>query len=81
VIRAMRERFGIIVANGQGSMEGKLFRLAHLGYYDYPELAGALSALELVLIGLGHPVELGSGVKAAQSIAVTRLASSTAAKS
>jgi aspartate aminotransferase-like enzyme len=73
IIRAMRDRFGMIVANGQGSMEGKLFRLAHLGYYDYPELVGALAALELVLQGLGHPVELGAGVRAAQQIAAATL--------
>jgi aspartate aminotransferase-like enzyme len=75
IIRAMRDRFGMIVANGQGSMEGKLFRLAHLGYYDYPELVGALAALELVLAGIGHPVELGSGVRAAQQVAAATLKS------
>jgi aspartate aminotransferase-like enzyme len=68
IIKAMRERFGIILANGQGSMEGKLFRLAHLGYYDYPELAGALAALELVLTANGHKVELGAGLRAAQQV-------------
>jgi aspartate aminotransferase-like enzyme len=73
VIRALRDRFGIIVANGQGNMEGKLFRLAHLGYYDYTELAGALAALELVLTGLGHPVQLGTGVRAAQEIAAKQI--------
>ncbi len=73
IIRALRERFGIIVANGQGSMEGKMFRLAHLGYYDYPELAGAIAALELVLKSLGRPVELGSGVLAAQIVAADKV--------
>jgi len=68
IIKAMRERFGVILANGQGSMEGKLFRLAHLGYYDYPELVGALAALELVLTSSGHKVELGAGVRAAQLV-------------
>ena len=68
IIKAMRERFGVILANGQGSMEGKLFRLAHLGYYDYPELVGALAALELVLNSVGHKVELGAGVRAAQLV-------------
>jgi aspartate aminotransferase-like enzyme len=75
IIRALRDRFGMIVANGQGSMEGKLFRLAHLGYYDYPELVGALAALELVLAGIGHPVELGAGVRAAQQVASATLKS------
>ena len=72
-IRALRDRFNLIVANGQGSMEGKLFRLAHLGYYDYPELAGSLAALELVLNSIGHKVEPGAGVRAAQQVAAAKL--------
>ncbi|SRR5579871_423321 len=73
IIRALRDRFNLIVANGQGSMEGKLFRLAHLGYYDYPELAGSIAALELVMNSIGHKVELGAGVRAAQQVAAARL--------
>jgi aspartate aminotransferase-like enzyme len=75
IVRALRDRFGMVVANGQGSMEGQLFRLAHLGYYDYPELVGALAALELVLAGIGHSVELGAGVRAAQQAAAATLKS------
>jgi aspartate aminotransferase-like enzyme len=68
IVKEMRARFGAIIANGQGSMKGKIFRLAHLGYYDAPDLFAALAALELVLRKLGHKVELGSGVRAAQEV-------------
>lgn len=68
IVKQMRAHFGAIIANGQGSMKGKIFRLAHLGYYDAPDLFAALAALELVLRKLGHKVELGSGVRAAQEI-------------
>ena len=37
------------MANGQGEMKGKLFRIAHIGYYDYLDTVGILAALEHVL--------------------------------
>jgi aspartate aminotransferase-like enzyme len=66
IIKELRNRFGAIVANGQGSMKGKIFRLAHLGYYDVADLFAVLAALEIALLKLGYKVELGSGVRAAQ---------------
>jgi aspartate aminotransferase-like enzyme len=68
IVKEMRARFGAIVANGQGSMKGKIFRLAHLGYYDAADLFAVLAALEIVLLKVGHKVELGSGVRAAQEV-------------
>ena len=65
--KQMNEAFGAVVANGQGSMKGKLFRIAHLGYYDFTDMVGVIAALEMVLNGLGHSCELGSGVRAAQN--------------
>lgn len=68
LIKAMKNRFGMVLADGQGSMKGKIFRLAHLGYYDFPELAGCIAAMEIVLNELGYPCELGAGVRAAQQV-------------
>jgi aspartate aminotransferase-like enzyme len=34
IVKEFRESFAAVVANGQGEMKGKLFRIAHLGYYD-----------------------------------------------
>ncbi len=74
VVKEMRQRFGAIIANGQGTMKGKIFRLAHLGYYDAPDLFAALAALEITLNKVGHQCELGSGVRAAQEIYLKRSA-------
>jgi aspartate aminotransferase-like enzyme len=74
IVKEMRNRFGAIIANGQGSMKGKIFRLAHLGYYDVPELFAAVAALELALLKLGQKIELGSGVRAAQEVYLRRSA-------
>ena len=68
IVKEMRARFGAIMANGQGTMKGKIFRLAHLGYYDAPDLFAAVAALEIILLKLGQKVELGSGVKAAEEV-------------
>lgn len=73
IVKAFREQFSIIVANGQGEMKGKLFRIAHLGYYDYLETIGILAALEQVIAGLTEkPVDYGSAVRAAQLVYADR---------
>jgi aspartate aminotransferase-like enzyme len=72
IVKEMRSRFGAVIANGQGSMKGKIFRLAHLGYYDISELFAVTAALEVVLTKLGHNIELGSGVRAAQQAYLRR---------
>jgi aspartate aminotransferase-like enzyme len=68
VVKDMRARFGAILTDGQGSMKGHMFRIAHLGYYDFLDLLAVLGGLEITLQKIGHKVELGSGVKAAQSV-------------
>src|SRR5437870_3066319 len=65
IVKEFRESFGAVVANGQGEMKGKLFRIAHLGYYDYLDTIGILAALEHVLGSVtGNSVEYGAGVRA-----------------
>jgi aspartate aminotransferase-like enzyme len=66
IVKEFRKRFGSIIANGQGSMQGQIFRIAHLGYFDFPDLFAVMAELELILHANGVPVEFGSGVAAAQ---------------
>ncbi|MGH9502433.1 MAG: pyridoxal-phosphate-dependent aminotransferase family protein [Terriglobales bacterium] len=69
IVKEFRESFAAVVANGQGEMKGKLFRIAHLGYYDYLDTIGILAALELVLSSVtGKPAEYGAAVRAAQEV-------------
>lgn len=67
VVKEMRSRFGAILTDGQGSMKGQMFRIAHLGYYDFLDLLAILGALEICLQKVGHKCELGAGVRAAQT--------------
>ena len=62
------EKFGITVAEGQDRAKGKIIRIAHLGYYERLDMVMVLSALEMLLKEMGHPFELGTGVKAAEEI-------------
>jgi len=68
IVAGLRENFGAVVANGQGEMKGQLFRVAHIGYYDYLDTIGVVGALEHVLAAAGAPVELGAGLRAAQEV-------------
>jgi aspartate aminotransferase-like enzyme len=70
IVKAYRERFGAIIANGQGSMKGEIFRIAHLGYFDFADLFAVIAELEVILHSLGRPVEFGSGVRAVQQVYV-----------
>jgi aspartate aminotransferase-like enzyme len=69
IVKEFRETFDAVVANGQGEMKGQLFRIAHIGYYDYLDTVGVLAALEHVLARVtGKAVEYGAGVRAAQQV-------------
>src|SRR5690242_2140672 len=69
IVKEFRESFAAVVANGQGEMKGQLFRIAHLGYYDYLDTIGILGALEQVLSSVtGKPVQFGTAVRAAQEV-------------
>jgi aspartate aminotransferase-like enzyme len=69
IVKQFRDSFAAVVANGQGEMKGQLFRIAHLGYYDYLDTVGILAALEQVLASVtGKSIEYGSAVRAAQEV-------------
>jgi len=72
MVKQFREAFNAVVANGQGEMKGQLFRIAHLGYYDYLDTIGILAALEHVLAAATqHRIEYGAAVRAAQEVYAT----------
>ena len=78
IVKEFKSRFGAIIANGQGSMKGKIFRIAHLGYFDFADLFGVVAELEIILAANGHPVQFGTGVAAVQKIYAEAAAAKTA---
>jgi aspartate aminotransferase-like enzyme len=80
IVKAFRNQFGAIIANGQGEMKGQLIRIAHLGYYDYLDTIAAIGALEQVLASLGKGIQLGAGLQAAQQVYAESVQPAMAAK-
>jgi aspartate aminotransferase-like enzyme len=64
IVKLMRDKFGVTIIGGQDELEGKIFRLAHIGYCDKFDIVTAIAGLELALGELGHRVEFGKGVGA-----------------
>jgi serine---pyruvate transaminase len=59
VVRALRDDHGITIANGQGVLKGRIFRIGHIGWFDVFDITTTLAATELVLAELGADVERG----------------------
>jgi aspartate aminotransferase-like enzyme len=62
----LKSKHNIHIAGGQGTMEGTIFRVNHMGYTDAYDALAVVAATEHVLKALGKPVEFGKGVAAAQ---------------
>ena len=68
VPKLMRDRFGVTIAGGQGHLKGRIARIAHCGYFGAFDVVVTIAAFEMTLQELGHEVELGAGVGAAQRV-------------
>jgi len=69
VVKALKAKFALVAANGQGEMQGKIFRVAHLGFFDYLDTVALLGAMEhIAKDNLGLPVKFGQAVAAAQEV-------------
>jgi serine---pyruvate transaminase len=62
IVSELGSRFGITIANGQGELKGKIFRIGHIGWFDVFDITTALAALELVLADAGADIERGVAV-------------------
>jgi aspartate aminotransferase-like enzyme len=70
IVKELKSRFAAIITNGQGEMKGQIFRIAHLGYFDYMDTIALIGALEQVVVKslpqLG--AKFGDGLIAAQKV-------------
>jgi serine---pyruvate transaminase len=63
-------KLGITANGGQEQLKGRILRIAHCGYFGAFDILTSLSGLEMALSQLGHEVEHGAGVGAAQRVFV-----------
>jgi aspartate aminotransferase-like enzyme len=69
VYARLRDRFGIVLAGGQGPLRGRIVRIGHMGYMNEFDIITALSGLELALRGFGYrPAAAGAGAARALEI-------------
>jgi aspartate aminotransferase-like enzyme len=69
LVKGLKSQFGAIVTDGQGEMKGQLFRIAHIGFFDYMDTIAIIGALEQVIAKTKFPApnfEFGKGLIAAQ---------------
>jgi len=73
-VKELKSRFGAIITDGQGEMKGQIFRIAHLGFFDYMDTMALIAALEQVAVTsvpqLG--TTFGAGLVAAQKLYAER---------
>lgn len=67
-----REALGVSLAGGLGRLEGKAFRIGHMGDVNEPMILGCLATVELAMSELGIPH--GSGLRAAVDALATQRA-------
>lgn len=66
VYKGLRDRANITIAGGQDALKGKIFRVAHLGYYDELDIVTVMGAMEVILKQAGWDrFSYGQGVGAA----------------
>ncbi|MHB1020937.1 MAG: pyridoxal-phosphate-dependent aminotransferase family protein [Acidobacteriaceae bacterium] len=78
IVKELKSRFAAVITNGQGEMKGHLFRIAHLGYFDYLDTISLIGALEQVIyatpaLAAALPgFEFGKALVAAQKVFAER---------
>jgi aspartate aminotransferase-like enzyme len=68
LVKMLSDEYGITIAGGQDDYAGKIIRIGHLGHFDRFDITTTLAGLEMALSKLGHEVELGAGVAAAERV-------------
>jgi aspartate aminotransferase-like enzyme len=81
IVKELKSRFAAVITNGQGEMKGQIFRIAHLGFFDYMDTIALVGALEQVAYSLKFPgFAFGKALIAAQNVFVARTSDEAARK-
>lgn len=69
VVKKMRKEYGVSIAAGQGELEQKIFRIAHMGWINEQDLIMCFSLLEKVLRDSGYTnFKIGASVAKLQEV-------------
>jgi alanine-glyoxylate transaminase/serine-glyoxylate transaminase/serine-pyruvate transaminase len=73
------DKYGVALGRGLAALQGKVFRIGHMGDLNEPMLLGALAAIELALADAGVPHQRGGVAAAMDSLRGASAASAAAA--
>jgi len=68
LVKTMQNKYMAYIAGAQDPHKGEFFRIAHLGYMGGFDIITALTALEMTLTDMGHPLTAGTSIRAAEPI-------------
>ena len=68
LVKQLRDKYGVSITGGQDAVKGKIFRVAHLGYFGTFDILTSVTAVEMALTDLGVKITRGAGTAAAEAI-------------
>jgi alanine-glyoxylate transaminase/serine-glyoxylate transaminase/serine-pyruvate transaminase len=68
LLTTLRTRYGLVLAGGQGELQGRIFRVGHLGMIDEGDAYSILATIEQGLADHGMLSRVGLTVAAAQAV-------------
>jgi alanine-glyoxylate transaminase/serine-glyoxylate transaminase/serine-pyruvate transaminase len=75
-VRAIaNDKYGVALGRGLGTLQGRIFRIGHMGDLNEPMLLGALAAIELALGEVGVPHARGGVAAAMDALRAPKAAS------
>ena len=60
----LRSKYGVVIGGGLSKLQGKIFRIGHLGSISNMDTYAVMGAVEMALYELGYKVKLGTAAKA-----------------
>lgn len=60
----LRTKYGVVIGGGLSKLQGKIFRIGHLGSISNMDTYAVMGAVEMALYELGYNVKLGTAAKA-----------------
>ena len=64
----LSEKYAVIVGGGLQRLQGKIFRIGHMGSLDKADIYAIMCSVEASLHELGYHVELGTAAKAISEV-------------
>ncbi|MHB1435286.1 MAG: pyridoxal-phosphate-dependent aminotransferase family protein [Thermoplasmata archaeon] len=62
--KVLEREYNVLLQGGQGGLKGRIFRIGHMGFADWPDLLVTFAAMERILTRAGRAPPKGSALSA-----------------